>query len=138
MPSAFNSPVLKRAPVRRPHSREDFGGGDLKMRLGGERESSNVEDGRGGGGGRIAIGGGIGGLAILLIATLLGLDPRQLLNPAPDAGPAPGAQTQQAPGTQHDDQMEFVRRVLGSTETTWEDIFKRNGASYREPKLRLF
>jgi predicted metalloprotease len=108
------------------------------MRLGGERESSNVEDGRGGGGGRIAIGGGLGGLAILLIATLLGLDPRQLLNPAPDAGPAPGARTQQAPGTQQDDQMEFVRRVLGSTETTWGDIFKRNGASYREPKLRLF
>jgi predicted metalloprotease len=109
------------------------------MRLGGERESSNVEDGRGGGGGRIAIGGGLGGLAILLIATLLGLDPRQLLNTAPDAGPAPGAQTQQAPGAQQNDQMlEFVKRVLGSTETTWEDIFRRNGATYREPKLRLF
>jgi predicted metalloprotease len=108
------------------------------MRLGGERESSNVEDGRGGGG-RIAIGGGLGGLAILLIATLLGLDPRQLLNTAPDAGPAPGAQTQQAPGTQQNDQMlEFVKRVLGSTETTWGDIFRRNGATYREPKLRLF
>jgi hypothetical protein len=108
------------------------------MRLGGERESSNVEDGRGGGG-RIAIGGGLGGLAILLIATLLGLDPRQLLNTAPDAGPAPGTQTQQAPGTQQNDQMlEFVKRVLGSTETTWSDIFRRNGATYREPKLRLF
>jgi predicted metalloprotease len=103
------------------------------MRLGGERESSNVEDARGGGGGRIAIGGGIGGLAILLIATLLGVDPRQLLN----TGQGPPAQTQQAPA-QNDAQLEFVKRVLGSTETTWGDIFSRNGSTYREPKLRLF
>src|SRR5919107_1955481 len=103
------------------------------MRLGGERESSNVEDARGGGGGRIAIGGGIGGLAILLIATLLGVDPRQLLN----TGQGPPAQTQQAPA-QNDAQLEFVKRVLGSTETTWGDIFQRNGSTYREPKLRLF
>ena len=107
------------------------------MRLGGERESSNVEDARGGGGGRIAIGGGIGGLAILLIATLLGVDPRQLLDTGQDAGQGPPAQTQQAPA-QNDAQLEFVKRVLGSTETTWGDIFSRNGATYREPKLRLF
>jgi predicted metalloprotease len=107
------------------------------MRLGGERESSNVEDARGGGGGRIAIGGGIGGLAILLIATLLGVDPRQLLNTGQDTGQGPPAQTQQAPA-QNDAQLEFVKRVLGSTETTWGDIFSRNGSTYREPKLRLF
>jgi predicted metalloprotease len=107
------------------------------MRLGGERESSNVEDARGGGGGRIAIGGGIGGLAILLIATLLGVDPRQLLDTGQDTGQGPPAQTQQAPA-QNDAQLEFVKRVLGSTETTWGDIFSRNGSTYREPKLRLF
>jgi uncharacterized protein len=109
------------------------------MRLGGERESSNVEDGRGGGGGRIAIGGGLGTITIVIIAALFGVDPRQLLGTG-DEGPAPGAQTQQASGQQqqNDEQLEFVRRVLGSTETTWEDIFRRNGSTYREPKLRLF
>ena len=108
------------------------------MKLGGERESENVEDRRGmGGGGRIAIGGGIGGLAILLIATLLGVDPSQLLNTSPDGGPGPGAPTQQAP-PQNDEQAQFVRRVLGSTETVWGDIFKRNGSTYREPHLVLF
>jgi predicted metalloprotease len=108
------------------------------MKLGGERESSNVEDRRGmGGGGRIAIGGGIGGLAILLIATLLGVDPSQLLNSGSGGGPGPGAPTQQAP-PQNDEMSQFVRRVLGSTETVWGEIFKRNGSSYREPRLVLF
>ena len=108
------------------------------MRLGGERESSNVEDRRGMGGGRIAIGGGIGGLAILLIATLLGVDPSQILNTSPDAGPGPGAQSQQQAPPQNDEMSQFVRRVLGSTETVWGEIFRRNGSTYREPRLVLF
>jgi predicted metalloprotease len=107
------------------------------MKLGGERESSNVEDRRGMGGGRIAIGGGIGGLAILLIATLLGVDPSQLLNSGSGPGPGPGAPTQQAP-PQNDEMSQFVRRVLGSTETVWGEVFKRNGSTYREPRLVLF
>src|SRR5689334_196239 len=107
------------------------------MKLGGERESENVEDRRGMGGGRIAIGGGIGGIAILLVALLLGVDPSQLLNTSPDGGPGPGAPTQQAP-PQNDEMSQFVRRVLGSTETVWGEIFKRNGSTYREPHLVLF
>jgi predicted metalloprotease len=108
------------------------------MRLGGERESSNVEDRRGIGRGGLAIGGGIGTLAIALIALLLGVDPSQLLNTAPDQqGPGPGAQTRQAP-PQEDEMSQFVRRVLGSTETVWGDIFSRNGETYREPRLVLF
>jgi predicted metalloprotease len=109
------------------------------MKLGGERESSNVEDRRGMGGGRIAIGGGIGGLAILLIATLLGVDPSQLLNSGSGGQPAPSARTQTQQGPQQEDEMkQFVRRVLGSTETAWEDIFRRNGSTYRKPTLVLF
>jgi predicted metalloprotease len=107
------------------------------MRLGGERESSNVEDRRGIGRGGLAIGGGIGTLAIALIALLFGLDPSQLLNTAPDGGPGPGAPTQQAP-RQDDEMSQFVRRVLGSTETVWGDIFSRSGSAYREPRLVLF
>ena len=108
------------------------------MKLGGERESSNVEDRRGIGRGGLAVGGGIGTLAIALIALLFGVDPSQLLNGGQDGGgPGPGAPTQQAP--QQDDEMkQFVRRVLGSTETTWEDIFRQNGSTYRKPTLVLF
>jgi uncharacterized protein len=107
------------------------------MRLGGERESSNVEDRRGIGRGGLAIGGGLGTLAIALIALLFGVDPTQLLNTSPGQGPAPGAQTRQAPA-QEDEMTQFVRRVLGSTETVWGDIFRRNGETYREPRLVLF
>ena len=50
------------------------------MRWRGERESGNVEDQRGmSGGGRVAIGGGLGTLVIIIIALLLNDDPRQLL-----------------------------------------------------------
>jgi predicted metalloprotease len=111
------------------------------MRLGGERESSNVEDQRGGGSGigrgGLAVGGGIGTLAIALLALLFGVDPSQLLNGGQDGGPAPPGQTQQAP-PQNDEMSQFVRRVLGSTETVWGEVFSRNGSSYREPKLVLF
>jgi len=109
------------------------------MRLGGERESSNVEDRRGMGIGRggLAVGGGLGTLAIALIAMLFGVDPSQFINPSADGGPGQGAPTQQAP-PQNDEMSQFVRRVLGSTETTWGDIFNRSGSTYREPKLVLF
>src|ERR1700749_1297972 len=109
------------------------------MKLGGEQESSNVEDRRGMGIGRggLAIGGGLGTLAIALIAMLFGVDPGQFINPSPDGGPGSGAPTQQAP-PQNDEMSQFVRRVLHSTETTWGEIFSRNGSSYREPKLVLF
>ncbi|HVF45178.1 MAG TPA: neutral zinc metallopeptidase [Pyrinomonadaceae bacterium] len=109
------------------------------MRLGGERESSNVEDRRGSGIGRggLAVGGGLGTLAIALIAMLFGVDPSQFINPSPDGGPGQGAPTQQAP-PQNDEASQFIRRVLGSTETTWGEIFSRNGSTYREPRLVLF
>ena len=47
------------------------------------RRSDNVEDRRGVPTG-VAIGGGIGTLIILLIATFLGADPRQVLQSAPE------------------------------------------------------
>src|ERR1051325_1770848 len=101
------------------------------MRLGGERESDNVEDQRGGGSigrGGLAIGGGLGTLAIAVIALLFGIDPTQLLNGGggQPSGPGPGAPTRQAP--QQDDEMaQFVRRVLGSTPTTCGGRFRRSG-----------
>jgi hypothetical protein len=33
---------------------------------------------------------------------------------------------------------EFIARILGSTERTWADIFRRNGRNYKEPTLVLF
>lgn len=106
------------------------------MRLGG-RESGNVEDRRGQrmGGRGIAIGGGFGGIAILLIALLLGVDPNELLQ----GTQAPPPQAQQRRMTAEDDAgRRFVAQVLGETEEVWRDEFARRGARYEEPTLVLF
>ena len=50
------------------------------MRWTGRRGSTNVEDRRGMSGGKMAAGGGIGTIVIVLIVWLLGGDPGQVLN----------------------------------------------------------
>ena len=109
------------------------------MRLGGARESGNVEDRRGFGlpGGGMAVGGGCGTLILIILAVVFGLDPRQLLNSGggPQEGPPPATRTGPQ---QNDEETQFVRRVLGTTEDVWTDIFRRNGSQYREPTLVLF
>ena len=110
------------------------------MRWRGERESDNVEDRRGiGGGGRIAISGGVGTLVIIIIAILLGADPRQLLQQLPtDTNPAPTQQGSRPNNPEEEELKKFVSVVLGKTEDVWQDIFRQNGKQYREPKLVLF
>ena len=67
------------------------------MRLGGARESSNVEDrrGMGIGGGKMAVGGGCGTLIVIILALVFGVDPSQLLSGGggPVEGPAPAQRT---------------------------------------------
>lgn len=110
------------------------------MRWLGGRESENVEDRRGGGGGRgLAIGGGIGSVVIAVIVFLLGGDPSQVLNQggANQSQTMPGAQAPDGP--QPDDEAaKFTRVVLGSTEDVWTKILAENGQQYRPPTLVLF
>ena len=109
------------------------------MRWRGERESSNVEDRRGmSGGGRIAIGGGLGTLIIIIIAVLLGADPQQLLRQIPTDTPAPASQGPRNTNPQEEELKQFVSVVLGKTEDVWQEIFQQNGKTYREPTLVLF
>jgi predicted metalloprotease len=110
------------------------------MRWRGERESDNVEDRRGfsGGGGRIAVGGGLGTLIIIIIAVLLGADPRQLLQQLPTEAPAPATQSSRQTNPQEDELRKFVSVVLAKTEDVWQDIFRENGKQYRDPTLVLF
>ena len=62
------------------------------MRLEGERESSNVEDRRSGGLPIRIAGGGIGTVVLVVLALLMGVDPRALLD-----GGGPVAPPQTAP-----------------------------------------
>ena len=103
------------------------------MRITGRRGSSNVEDRRGMSGGKMAVGGGIGTIVIVLIVWLMGGDPGQMLGTM-DAG-----QNQTVEATAEEDQMaQFVSVVLADTEEVWKLIFEQSGQTYREPKLVLF
>jgi predicted metalloprotease len=103
------------------------------------RRSENVEDRRGIPAG-VAIGGGIGTLLIVLVATFLGADPRQVLNmlqnqqqAAPQQGGAP------VPGDPaEEERKDFVGAVLADTEDVWEDVFQSVNKQYVKPKLVLF
>lgn len=107
------------------------------MRLDDQRESGNVEDRRGVGGlgGGIRIGGGIGGVILLLLALVLGVDPGLLLDV--QQGQPPTNAPISAPAGE-DAQKRFVAQVLGSTEDVWRGVFRQNGAQYEDPKLVLF
>lgn len=109
------------------------------MRWRGERESGNVEDRRGVSGGRVAIGGGLGTIVVIVIALLLGADPRQLLGTLTNTPPPPSATQTSRPASQEDQELrKFVSVVLAKTEDVWQDVFRQNGKTYREPKLVLF
>ncbi len=99
----------------------------------GRRGSSNVDDRRRSGGGRIAMGGGIGSIVVIAIVWLLGGDPSQVLNQIQ------GPSGQQVTTTAAEDSMaQFVSVVLADTEEVWADIFSDYGNTYREPKMVLF
>lgn len=83
-----------------------------------------------------AMGGGIGGIAILLIALFLGVDPGALLNSAPETA-APLSPADSA-ALANDPNRDLVAAVLGDTEDTWNEIFRGSGQDYEEPKVVIY
>jgi predicted metalloprotease len=107
------------------------------MQWSGQRESGNVEDRRGMSGSRIALGGGLGTVVIFIIALLLGVNPRQLLEQMPNS-PASEVRTERAVNPEEDQLKKFVSVVLAKSEDTWQEEFRKNGRQYRKPTLVLF
>src|SRR5512134_2244563 len=120
------------------------------MRWEDERQSENVEDrrGLGGGFGRMATrGGGIGIGAIVLALLggwLLGINPLELLGliGGIDGGPVVQAPAPSVSGQQEVSPTDpgglFVSTVLASTEDAWTEVFRQGGATYRPPRLVMF
>jgi predicted metalloprotease len=108
------------------------------MRWKGRRQSTNVEDRRHMGSKSVALGGGLGTLVIILLVVLLGGDPQALLEQAGNT--TPGLQETSSPGqtAAQDELSQFVATVLADTEDVWNELFRRNGQTYREPNLVLF
>ncbi|MBE2245450.1 MAG: neutral zinc metallopeptidase [Burkholderiaceae bacterium] len=114
------------------------------MRLDGERESSNVEDMRGrGGGSGFRVGGrgiGLGTIAIALVAGwIFGINPLTILGVLGGGGGMAPPLEQQAPPASSDEPMvRFVKQVLASTEDVWTVQFEQAGSTYQAPRLALF
>ena len=104
------------------------------MKWKGRQGSDNIEDRRGMSTGKVALGGGIGTIVIVLVILLLGGDPTRLLNSTQEQ-----AESGQITSTPEEDEMAgFISVVLKDTETVWGKIFKQSDQTYRRPKLVLF
>jgi len=113
------------------------------MKWEGNRQSDNVEDRRGSGGGGMPVFGGRSiGIGTIVVALLggwvLGINPMTLLGLLSGGSPA---QVQQAPAQRPpaDDTMaRFVSTVLADTEDVWQEVFRQQGSNYQQPRLVLF
>ena len=89
--------------------------------------------------------GGLGGLGILVVvvlAMLLGIDPRELLQQGPTVDSpyvsVPPSQSPDGSLSGSDEVRDFVAVVLADTEDVWQEVFQRAGQTYEPPKLVLF
>lgn len=124
----------------------------------GRRQSDNIEDVRGEGGGtgmpggfgrgggfpmgpRVTGGGGLSGIILLVVLFFAlracGIDPMQIIEGG-DLGTGGGQVSQSGPRS-NDEMTQFVATVLAETEDTWSGIFQAAGLpAYQDPKLVLF
>jgi predicted metalloprotease len=116
------------------------------MRWEGNRESDNVEDrrGEGGGGGGFSFGGihlGVGGVVLVLLGSwIFHVNPLTVLGLLSGGDQTSSvSQDQPAPPPPADDQLAtFVRTILASTEDVWGATFTQMGRTYERPRLVLF
>lgn len=108
------------------------------MKLTGRRRSSNVEDRRASGGGRMTKM-GLGGLLVAgLITWLLGGNPLSVLQNADLGAIIGGEQTEYVPTEREEQLAEFASQILAGTEDVWSELFEEMGRVYQPPRMVLF
>lgn len=114
------------------------------MRLDGRRESNNVEDRRGMSAGAKAGIGGLGGIIMIALFTLLsGGNLGDVIGNVVQQGALGSVQEEQADGqrefTEEEQELaRFSRQVLAGTEDVWTEVFQKMGRKYTPPTLVLF
>lgn len=113
------------------------------MRWEGRRQSTNVEDVRGsGGGGRRGLGIGCGGIVLVIIFALVtGRNPLQLLQSIEETqggGPVQGEPSEDGTAPAPGREGEFVATVLANTEDVWTALLANSETPYRVPRLVRF
>jgi len=102
------------------------------------RRSSNIEDRRGQ---RAApkLLGGIGTIAVILVAMYFGVDPTPLLEGMQSGGQASSSGTRPSAQDLKDDPLaDRVSVVVADTEDVWTEIFAAQGQRYAAPTLVMF
>jgi hypothetical protein len=113
------------------------------MKLNGRRESTNVEDRRGGRSTGTKAGLGIGGIILIAVITFLsGGDLTDVVtNVMQNAGSEmlqPSSQGSTTFSAEEEELAKFSRQILAGTEDVWSAIFKKMGKTYTPPTLVLF
>jgi predicted metalloprotease len=103
------------------------------MRWIGRRQSGNIEDRRGMSGGKIAVGGGLIGVIVLVLNFLMGGDPNAVLNQFQQP-----TEESRATDPAEDEMAKFVSVALADNEDVWNSIFAEAGKDFEEPVLVLF
>jgi len=85
--------------------------------------------------GPMALGGGIGSIALILLSLLFGVDPRDIGNQGGSGSPSSLAETDSG---DNDERKDFVAAIVGYTEDSWSEIFREAGREYQAPKLVLY
>lgn len=114
------------------------------MKWEGRRQSDNVERGgsRGSFGGLGGLGklGGGGVILLIIFSLIMGQNPLEaILGGGGPLTPSENIESKYQPRNQEEKKLEeFLSVVLADTEDVWHELFKEQGATYREPKLQLY
>ena len=106
------------------------------MQWEGREASANVEDRRGQGLSTGAVVGGGGGLILVLLALVLGVDPRQFMGRQDPAGAAAGQPEFATPKRSR--WPNSPRSSSATPEIVWDEQFRLMGKVYKKPILVLF
>ena len=101
----------------------------------GRRKSSNVEDRRGLSSGKMVVG-GIGAIIVLLVFTLLGGNPVDIINNMQYTDTEVDSSYQAT--AEEEELADFVSVVLAETEEVWTTLFQEQGGQYDYPTLVLY
>lgn len=106
------------------------------MRLGGRRESDNVDDRRGkGSSSKVSL--GIGGTIVVgLIIWLMGGNPMSVITEQVTQNIS--SEQNYTPTAEDEQTAKFAKTILAGTEDIWTEVFAQNGMKYIPPRMVLF
>jgi len=107
------------------------------MKWRGRRQSENIEDRRGTRVGRGLVGGGLGTVALVLLAMYFGVDPSVVMQGV-GSGTLTTTDEPYTESAAEGEMREFVAVTLAETEAAWMGQFTAMRGEYRPPTLVLF